>query len=72
MVSLRNEKDFHICAGSLIEKNVVLTAAHCFENKQRAVSADIGRVKLNDQHDPSFDKHKVLKTIIHEKYNPET
>jgi secreted trypsin-like serine protease len=62
-VSLQ-QSNFHFCGGSLILKDVVLTAAHCLNGGNFDVL--IGRHDFNDN---DGEKISVSRTIIHPLYN---
>ena len=62
-VSLQNS-NYHFCGGSLILKDVVLTAAHCINDGNFDVL--IGRHDFNDNDGELFS---VRKTFIHPLYN---
>ena len=65
MISLRNKGGDHFCGGSLIRRNVVLTAAHCAEGeKPKALEIMIGSHKLSDP----GDIIGVKRIQIHEQY----
>ncbi|KAK0181219.1 hypothetical protein PV327_003521 [Microctonus hyperodae] len=65
-VSLQTLGSFHFCGGSVLNKNYVITAAHCVVNQ------DVNTMKIvaatTDLTDPK-STHEVEKIIIHEKYD---
>ncbi|XP_076618975.1 trypsin-1-like [Colletes latitarsis] len=66
-VSLQNKgSSFHFCGGSILNKNYVITAAHCVsDNSAGLIKVVAGTVNLTN---PVIQRN-VLKIIVHEKYN---
>ncbi|XP_046819420.1 chymotrypsin-2-like [Vespa crabro] len=59
---------FHFCGGSILDKNYVITAAHCVSSKSKDnIQIVAGTNYLNDENS-SF--HNVKRIIVHENYSP--
>lgn len=63
MVSLQHNSYGHMCGGTLIKSNVVVTAAHCAPYIQSVL---VGTNNLNG----GGIKIKVKKVIVHQEYDP--
>jgi secreted trypsin-like serine protease len=64
----------HICGGTLIEPDVVLTAAQCVSNRRSARFPTTVYIKRADLSEVANDEQvfAVLQTVVHPEYNPET
>ena len=76
MVSLALDGNSHICAGTLIDKQFILTAAHCFQDPDRGKLwvASIGAWRFDVTGKPFAPIEQIPVKLIytHELYDPNT
>ncbi|XP_043277368.1 trypsin-1-like [Venturia canescens] len=65
-VSLQTMRSFHFCGGSVLNKNYVLTAAHCVHGKSPSEIKVIAGT--TDLEDPQAT-HYAVKITVHAEYN---
>ncbi|KAI9297667.1 trypsin-like serine protease, partial [Neoconidiobolus thromboides FSU 785] len=63
-------KGSHVCGGTMIKNNLVLTAAHCSTGNQNDFSVAIHRHNLSKtMKEEKSQSFKILKRYVHENYN---
>ena len=60
------EDGIHICAGTILEHHVIITAAHCFEDDKISRY----RVLSGSANVKQGVRHNVTKILIHPQYHP--
>lgn len=65
MVSLTNNNGQHLCGGTLIAPDVILTAAHCFGFVKKA---QIGRYDTSDS-DENYENINISQALQHPDYD---
>lgn len=72
LVSLQNENGSHLCHGSILNENFIITAAHCLPKTPRSLSnitICIGADRLSDS---CREQHAIDKVTTHPLYDDET
>ncbi|KAG7197992.1 hypothetical protein KM043_016217 [Ampulex compressa] len=67
-ISLQTQLDSrHFCGGSILNKNYVITAAHCVANKpSSSIKVVAGTINLRE----GGSVHQIEQVIVHEEYDP--
>ncbi|KAK0181220.1 hypothetical protein PV327_003522 [Microctonus hyperodae] len=64
IVSLQNIGETNFCSGSILNKNYVVSAAHCFTRLRSDIKVIAGTTDLRNQN----STHTVVRIIMHENY----
>ncbi|ESN95804.1 hypothetical protein HELRODRAFT_114601 [Helobdella robusta] len=71
-ISLQSASGFHMCGGSIMNDQWIITAAHCVDGENPAnlrIVAGLHK-KLTGLDHPSVQIFQIEKLVIHEEYNP--
>ena len=71
-VSLRSALNFRFCGGSVIDKDWVVTAAHCCAGQSKFTLHVLAGGILKNGEEGEEQKRNVQKILMHEEYDPYT